>query len=95
MLTVPGAGPGVLPPPEFDHLDLRRAAVAGHLGGDTPSFHMRRADMGFLLVCHQQNAVEFDLVARFARESLHPDDVARLDAVLLAAGFDDCVHEED
>lgn len=94
VLPVADAALGVLPPPEAHHGQLRRAAVRGDRGGHPGAVQVRRADARrrALFAGHQQHAVERDLAAGLGVQLLDADHVAAGDAVLLAAGFDDCVH---
>ena len=50
------------------------------------------ADGGLVAVRHEQDARDIDALAGLDLQPVHLDLRAELDAVLLAAGFDDCVH---
>ena len=84
------AAPGLRPVLEGDHLvepiaadDLR---LDGGIGDDGS------ADRGVVTVGDEQDAIERDAVARRAFEELDLELGPDLDAILLSAGLDDCVH---
>ena len=58
----------------------------------TASLDDGRADLGAVAVGDEQHAIEVDRLARLGVEALDRELAAELDAVLLAACFDDCVH---
>ena len=72
--------------------DLLAALLAQHLGGDRGAVDERLADGGGVAVGDEQDSVEGDGVAGADVQPIDLDLRAELDAVLLAAGFDDCVH---
>ena len=66
------------------------AMVADGLDGRVR--HQRLPDGGLVAVGHEQDALEGDRLAGLDVEQLDLELGADLDAVLLAAGLDDCVH---
>ena len=72
--------------------DLLAAGLPDDLGRDGGVLDERTADGGHVSVGDEQHAVERDRVARSDLEELDLELRADLDAVLLSAGLDDCVH---
>jgi len=77
---------------EFHDLDLVLAIVLEDLRRDRRPWHVGLADGDVLAVDHQEHTVELDGLAGVPRQLLHAQAIALGDPVLLAAGFDDCVH---
>src|SRR6185369_258119 len=73
--------------------DRLLATLAAHdLGGHGRVGHERPADRGRVAVGHEQHALELDGVTGLGVKQLDLELGADLDAVLLSAGLDDCVH---
>ena len=71
--------------------DLLAAAVLHHIGGNDCAVHGGSAENGVFTVNNGQNLVKLYCVAGLYVQLLNEDDVALRNAVLLAAGFDNCV----
>jgi hypothetical protein len=71
--------------------DLLRASLPNDLGG-----HCRAIDAGHTelerLSTDEKDFVERDLLADLAVNLLNAEQITRLNAVLLAAAYDNCVH---
>jgi hypothetical protein len=78
--------------PVFEGDELLAAIPAQHLGADRCAIDDGLADRGRVAVGDEKDAVERDRVTGLDVEQLHLELRADLDAVLLAAGLDDCVH---
>ena len=78
--------------PVLEGDDLVGAIVADDLGADDGPGDERAADRGLVAVGDEQDAVEGDRLAGLGVEKLDLELRADLDAVLLPAGLDDCVH---
>ena len=72
--------------------DLVAALLAQHLRRDAGAIDERASDRRGVAVGDEQDAIERDGVAGLDVQPIDLDLSAELDAVLLAAGFDDCVH---
>ena len=92
VLSVAVLAQEVLPPLELHHLDLLVAAVSLDGRRDLSAFDVRLADGDPFTVSDEQNPIELDLVAFLGVEPFHPQILARLDAVLLAARRYHCIH---
>ena len=75
---------------EADHLVATVAAQ--DLGGDARVRDDRAPDRGRVAVGDEQDAIERDRLAGAGLEELDLELRADLDAILLSAGLDDCVH---
>jgi len=78
--------------PVLEDNDLLAASLAQDLGGDAGAVDDRLADNGRLAVSNEQDAAEVDRVTRRSGQLVDLELGAQFDAILLAAGFDDCVH---
>src|SRR4051812_36270790 len=89
---LPGAGAPLVPALglELEHAQLRAALVADHLGLHRGLADGLRVELG-VAVAGQQQRRQLDGRADVAGEPLDQQRLTRLDAVLLAAGLDDCV----
>src|SRR5947209_18201847 len=74
----------------FDDDDLWAPTLLDHATHDLCAVDQRAALPDAVLVGHQQNLGELDGLALFDRELLDLNRLARLDAMLLAAGLDNC-----
>src|SRR5919198_2242628 len=74
---------------ELEHAQLRAAQVAEHLGLDDHAVQIA-AELGIPVAGHEQR-LEVDRRALVSGQALDEQGGALLDAVLLAAGLDDCV----
>ena len=72
--------------------DLLAAHLADDLGADLGVRDQRPADRGVVTVGDEEDALEGDRLAGLDVEELDLELRADLDAVLLPAGLDDCVH---
>src|SRR5215469_8806592 len=81
----------VLAAAELDDADLVGTAVLAHGGTDSGTGHGRGTNGDRLTSAHQEDLVEGEGCAFVGVQQLHAQDVALLNAVLLAAGLDDCV----
>ena len=72
--------------------DLVTTGLADDVGIDGRTVHDGRADGGLGSVGHEEHSLQRDRLARLDVEQLHLELGADLDAVLLPAGLDDCVH---
>src|SRR5882757_6996285 len=81
----------ILAPALLEGDDLVAAGVLKHLAGNASARHGRGADLRGVAT-EQQDFAEFDNLARFGLDAVDPDDIFSRDAVLLAAGFNDCEH---
>ncbi len=72
--------------------DLVTAGLADDLGLDGRTVHEGIADGGLGSVGDEEHALQRDRLARLDVEQLYLELGADLDAVLLPAGLDDCVH---
>ena len=72
--------------------DLVAPVLAYDVGAHDGAVHERAADGCLVAVGDEQDALEVDGLAGLDLQALDLDLVAELDAVLLAARFDDCVH---
>src|SRR3954469_22235005 len=82
----------VLAAAKLEDLHLVAAAVAEDGRLDQRAGHERRADLDGVAAADEQHLVEGDVRADLGAERLEAELRAGLDAVLLAAGFDHCVH---
>src|SRR4051794_4400383 len=71
--------------------DLLAAAVPNDLAGHFCAAERRNPCLDRVAVVAEEDVVELDLAAGIADERRNLVCAARLDAELLAAGFDDCV----
>ena len=78
--------------PVLERDRLLAAILAQDSSADRGIRHDGLAYRRLLAVHDQQHAVEVDLLARLDVEQLHLELGSEFDAVLLAAGLDDCVH---
>src|SRR5690606_16099434 len=76
----------------FEDDDFPALAVLLHPGRHAGALHDGRAGLEAVIPGDGEHAVEGDRLAFFGRQLLDVEHVAFLHAVLLAAGFDDCVH---
>src|SRR5579859_5452099 len=81
----------VLAATELDDADLVGTTMLAHGGADGGIGHGRGTDGDRLTGADQQNLVEGEGCAFFGVQQFHAQDVALLNAVLLATGLDDCV----
>src|SRR3954466_10241822 len=82
----------VLAAAEFDDADLVATTLGLDGGGDAGAGDERRANGDAFALADQQHLVEGDRGADIGFELLNTQGFALHDAVLLTAGFDDCVH---
>lgn len=93
MLTVSLTLHVVLAATELDDAHLVGAAVGHDLGGDRGALQ-RIAQLDAIAIAQHQDGVELDLVASFDFELFHAERFALRDAVLLTAGYQNCVHDQ-
>ena len=72
--------------------DLLGLAVLQNLSLDLCAFDCRSAELAVVLVDYSDDLVKYDLVFSLNRKRLNKNSVALLDAILLSACFDNCVH---
>ena len=86
---------GVLAATELEDTNLVAAAVRKHGGLDGGAFNhgLARLD-GAVFSGNEKNVVQGHFGAGFGFEGFNLDGVANGNAILLAAGTDDCVHEK-
>src|SRR4029077_5905160 len=77
---------------EFDDADLVSASVGLDRRANAGARDVRRTDADAVALAEQQHLVERDHSADIGLDFLHTQGLALHDAVLLTAGFDDCVH---
>src|SRR5690606_6642846 len=82
----------VLTTAEFDDGDFVVTALSDHLGSDLGTFDDRSTDLHVVAVADQQNAVESDSFASSDFEFFNLQVFTFGNLVLLAAGYDNCVH---
>ena len=80
---------------KLEDLQLVAAAVAEHGGLDERARDERCAQLDVVAVADQEHLVERYRGADIDRERLDAKLAAGLDAILLAAGFDHCVHRSN
>jgi len=77
---------------EFEGDDLLVAELADDLGGDRSSCHRRGAEGHVSVIFHHKHLIEACFSTLFKGiDALNVDHVARLNAVLLATCFENCV----
>src|SRR5580693_6377600 len=91
MLTMSLLPLVVLAAAELDDADLVGAAMLAHGGAHGGTGHGGCADGDGFTGADQQHLVEIHTGAFFGVQQFHAQDIALLDAVLLAAGLDDCI----
>ena len=91
-LSVAADGLGVLLRAILEDDDLLGLAVLQHLGFDRSACHHGSAELRVLAVHDCQHLIEGYGCVSLGAELLDIDDVAFLDAVLLATGNDNCLH---
>ena len=72
--------------------DLLAAILAHDIGRHAGAVDGRATDGRLVAVGHEQDARELDRLARLRVEPIDGQLGAQLDAILLAAALDDCVH---
>ncbi len=80
---------GVLPPPLLEGNSLRPARLFDNLARDAGAFDKRGSQSRFA-VLRQHEHIERHAVAGFAGKRHDGDRIPSGDAILFAAGFDDC-----
>src|SRR5699024_11112269 len=73
-------------------VELLALAVFDNLGDNRSAVHDGRANLDGALLAHGQDLVKGDFGIGFGVQLLDEDGIADLDAVLLATGLDNCVH---
>ena len=81
----------VFTPLHLKDADFDAATVGKHRGRNR-GFRQRRAKRDILAVRHHQHTPEFDRLAFIGGQFFHFEFIADDNLVLLAAGFDYCVH---
>lgn len=76
---------------EFEGNALLSAVLLDDLGGDAGTLDGGSTNGGVLAVVHEENLGKLDFVVSLHREFVDTDGVTFLDAVLLTAGFENCV----
>src|SRR4029079_430802 len=71
--------------------DLLVPAVLDDLAGNGRTLERRNADESLVAIGAEDHVVERDLGSRVARKAWNSNCLARLGAILLATGADDCV----
>ncbi len=77
----------------LEHDDLVAARLAQDAGADASAVHHGLADGRLGTVGDEQDPIDVDGLARLDIHAIDLDLAAELDPILLAAGFDDCVHD--
>ena len=75
-----------------EHSNLFGLAILDGLGSDRRALHIGSANLHAVFRADCDYLVKGDLGVRFDVELLDENSIARFHLVLLAAGFDDCVH---
>src|SRR3989339_2186144 len=76
----------------LENLDLVSACLVQDSGNHCGSAQHRRTHFDVGTIAHHQHLVEGDFAADVGLELFNFKFVASAHAILLAAGFDDCVH---
>jgi hypothetical protein len=92
VLAVTHGAAVMLAPLLLEDLDLVAARLLDEFGGHDGAGDDRGADLESGVAGEHQHLVELEDVAGLAGQAFDLEHVVRLDAVLLAAGLDDCVH---
>ena len=92
VLTVAGALHGVLAAAELENADLVGAAVMGHDSGHGSTFHDGGTDLKAFFGAHSEHFVENHFAFNVGVEGFDLEKITFGNAVLLAAGLDNCVH---
>ena len=82
----------VLPSLHLEHDDLAVPVLLYNGAGYSGTIHDGATDFDLGSLTHHENAIEIHLLAYISRELFHLDDIALVDAVLLTACLDYCVH---
>ena len=77
----------------LEDTDLLGLGVLENFGFDDSAFDVRLADHGFVIVGKEHDFVKANRFADFSAELFHEKNVAVLNLVLLAAGFDYCIRD--
>src|SRR2546423_6145827 len=85
----------MLAPAQLEDLHLVAAAVAEHGRSYERAGDERRADLDALARAHEEHLVERDGGADVRGQCFDAKRRAGLDAILLAAGFDHCIHRRN
>ncbi len=81
---------GVLPPPLLEGNCLRPARLFDNLARDAGAFDKRGSQSRFAVLGQHEHMIERHAVAGFAGKRHDGDRIPSCDAILFAAGFDDC-----
>ncbi len=76
---------------EFEGDAFLSAMLLDDLGGDSSTFNGRSTDGGVFTIVHEEDLAELDLFISLHGELVDTESVAFLHAVLLTAGFENCV----
>ena len=76
-------------------VELLALAVLDDLGDNGSALNNGSANLDRALLANGENLIEGDFGISLSVQLLDVNDVADLDAVLLATGFDNCVHVEN
>src|SRR5690606_21792825 len=83
----------VLAAPEFDDLDLVATPLADHLGGDLAAGDIGRSDADVAVIGDHQHLIEIYRCAGCYFQFFDVEHLTGLHPMLLAAAFDDRVHD--
>src|SRR5580704_8599971 len=95
VLTVPLGLAIVFTATHLEYVHLVASAMRDDFGLDRSAVKQRRADGNVLAVRDHQHLVKHDFAAYIGSDLFDSQLFARADAVLLAAGFDDRIHDFD
>src|SRR4051794_8148014 len=79
--------------PHFESDRLGSANVLYHISHDRSLVNYRRADRKLSFIRDEEHAIQRDFLAFLRVQKFHLDRVARRDAILFTACFNDCVHK--
>src|SRR5262245_4799335 len=89
---MPAFAARILAPPLLESDDLRAPFLFEHLADHLGTVEERRSEARHAIAADHQHFGELDLCARIARHLLDVEHSIGSNAILLAAGLDDCVH---
>src|SRR5690554_1302420 len=92
ILTVPQSAAVVLAALLLEDGDLLAASLLDNLGAHDGAGHGRRADGHTIVAAHQQHLFKLQAGPSLSGQALYLEHLVLGDPILLAAGFDHCVH---